>query len=230
MEISVAEQAAALTGAVALGIGVGALYDLLRLLRRRLRLRLLGSVLDLLFWAAVTAALFLYAIAATGGQVRLYVLLALFGGAVVYFLTLSPWVLSLGELLADGLAAGARLICLPARALGRGVKKFEKNLKNVFHYRRKWVKIKGTIEEMEGAARSGHARRKEGRSHARRKSRIVDQAPDPDSADRGGDLSAGAQQPNGTGTGTEGSVDPSGRGADPDQCRSGRRHRAQRRS
>lgn len=68
MEISVAGQAAALTGAIALGLGVGLLYDLLRLLRCRLRLPLLGPALDLLFWAAVTIALFLYVIAATGGR------------------------------------------------------------------------------------------------------------------------------------------------------------------
>ena len=91
MEISVAGQAAAFTGAIALGLGVGLLYDLLRLLRCRLRLPLLGPVLDLMFWAAVTLALFLYVIAATGGEVRLYVLLAVFGGAVAYFLGLSAW-------------------------------------------------------------------------------------------------------------------------------------------
>jgi spore cortex biosynthesis protein YabQ len=224
MEISVAGQAAALTGAVALGLGVGALYDLLRLLRRRLGGRVLGPVLDLLFWAAVTAALFLYVIAATGGQVRLYILLALFGGAVLYFLTLSPWVLSLGELLADALAAAVRLICLPALLLRRGAKKIKKTLKNVFHYWRKWVKIEAAIEGMEGAARSGHARRKEGRSHARSKSGIVDQNFDPGTVDRGGYFSAGAQQPNGASAGAEGSADPSGGGADPDQRRSGRRH------
>jgi spore cortex biosynthesis protein YabQ len=230
MEISVAGQAAALTGAVALGLGVGALYDLLRLLRRHMRGRVLGHALDLLFWAAVTGVLFLYAIAATGGQVRIYVLLAVFGGAVLYFLTLSPWVLSLGELLVDGLAAAARLICLPGRVLWLGVKKIKKNLKNVFHYRRRWVKIVSTIEEMEGAAQLGHARGKEGRSHANCKSRTADQGFGSDIADRRGYFSAGAQQPNGTGAGAEGSVDPSGGGTDPGQRRSGRRHRAQRRS
>jgi hypothetical protein len=81
MEISVAGQAAALTGAAALGLGVGALYDLLRLLRRHMRVRVLGHVLDLLFWAAVTGVLFLYAIAATGGQVRTQPLGPLFRGA-----------------------------------------------------------------------------------------------------------------------------------------------------
>ena len=41
----------AFAGAVILGFGVGLLYDLLRLLRGRLRLPLLGAFLDLLFRA-----------------------------------------------------------------------------------------------------------------------------------------------------------------------------------
>ena len=228
MEISVAGQAAAFTGAIALGLGVGLLYDLLRLLRCRLRLPLLGSVLDLMFWAAVTLALFLYVIAATGGEVRLYVLLAVFGGAVAYFLGLSAWVMSLGNLLADGLAFLARLILLPLRLFWLAVKKIEKNLKNVFHYRRKWFTIKATFEGMEDAARFGAARREEGESHACSKSRIVDQNSDPGAPDRRGDLSAGTQQPDGSGPGPERGSDQTGRGADADKRRPGRRHRAQR--
>ncbi len=119
----------AFAGAVILGFGVGLLYDLLRLLRGRLRLPLLGPALDLLFWAAVTAALFLYVIAATGGEVRIYVLMALFGGAVAYFLSLSAWVLSLGNLLADGLASLIRLILLPFRLMGLAQKKNQKFFK-----------------------------------------------------------------------------------------------------
>lgn len=174
MEISVAEQAAAFTGAVCLGFAVGLLYDLLRLLRRRLHLPFLGSVLDFLFWVVVTVSLFLFATNATGGKVRIYVLLSVFGGAVAYFLSLSAWILGLGNLLADVLALLGQLIRLPVRFLHFVVKKFEKNLKNLFLYRRKWFKIEAAFEAMEDAAQFGTAHEKEGECHASDQSKFAD--------------------------------------------------------
>ena len=58
------------TGALGLGVAVGVLYDIFRILRVRLRLPLLGGILDLLFWLVVTAALFLYTVTAGSGEVR----------------------------------------------------------------------------------------------------------------------------------------------------------------
>ena len=55
-------QALTFLGALGLGAGLGLVYDLFRLLRRRVRLPLLGPVLDLLFWVVVTAGLFLLSI------------------------------------------------------------------------------------------------------------------------------------------------------------------------
>ena len=67
MEISVSGQAAFLGGALVLGAAVGLLYDFFRILRVRVPLPLLGGILDLLFWLAVTAALFVYAVCASNG-------------------------------------------------------------------------------------------------------------------------------------------------------------------
>ena len=53
MTISVAQQAAALAQAAALGLAVGLLYDLFRVLRVRVALPLLGAVLDLSFWLSL---------------------------------------------------------------------------------------------------------------------------------------------------------------------------------
>ena len=174
MEISIAEQAASLAGAIVLGFAVGVFYDLLRLLRRRVRLPFVGGALDLLFWLVTVAALFLYATRATGGQMRIYVLLSVFGGAVVYFVTLSAWVLGLGNLIADGAAFLGRLVRLPFRFLYFCAKKIEKNLKNLFLYRRKWFKIEAAFEAMEEVARFGAARKEEGECHARDQSKPAD--------------------------------------------------------
>lgn len=203
MEISVAGQAAVFTGAVVLGLGVGLLYDLMRLLRRYIRLPLLGSVLDLLFWSITTAALFYFVIAVGDGKVRIYVLLAVLGGAAAYFFALSEWILSLGDLLADGMVALFRCVLFPIQLVGQIIKKIRKKLKNLFLYQRKWYKIKATFEGMEEVARFGAAHREEGGCHAIRKSRTVDQSSDSRTSDCCGDLSVGAQQSVGSGTGTE---------------------------
>ena len=72
MTVDVAAQGAALVQAVLLGLGAGALYDLFRILRVRVRLPLLGPALDLLFWLTLTVTLFLWSQWAWGGPVRLY--------------------------------------------------------------------------------------------------------------------------------------------------------------
>ena len=129
MEISVSTQAALLAGALLLGAAVGLLYDFFRILRVRIPLKLLGALLDLVFWLAVTAALFVYAVAAGDGAVRIYLVLGVLGGATVYFLLLSRWALKLGYLLADFLGVLWRLATLPVVAAGRLCKKIGKRAK-----------------------------------------------------------------------------------------------------
>ena len=79
MTVSVAQQGRGLCQALLLGGGFGALYDLFRVLRARLPG--VGAALDLLFWLAATAGLFLWSQTAWGGQIRLYgALFCLLGG------------------------------------------------------------------------------------------------------------------------------------------------------
>lgn len=58
MGVDLLDQALTFLGAAGLGTALGLVYDLFRILRRRVRLPLLGSALDLLFWALVTAGFF----------------------------------------------------------------------------------------------------------------------------------------------------------------------------
>ena len=67
MGISIQEQGWAMFQALLMGGAAGVLYDLLRILRVRVPVRLLGSLLDLLFWVLVTAGLFLWSLDAWGG-------------------------------------------------------------------------------------------------------------------------------------------------------------------
>ena len=76
MTVSVTDQALFFAGALVMGAAVGLLYDAFRILRVRVRLPLLGGVLDLLFWLVVTVALFVYTTTAGSGEVRLYIVAA----------------------------------------------------------------------------------------------------------------------------------------------------------
>jgi len=91
MTVSVTDQALFFAGALVMGAAVGLLYDAFRILRVRVRLPLLGGVLDLLFWLVVTVALFVYTTTAGSGEVRLYIVAAVLLGAAAYFWLLSRW-------------------------------------------------------------------------------------------------------------------------------------------
>ena len=90
MGFTIGEQLLSLGTALLLGVLVGLFYDGLRVLRSRLPIPLLGGLLDLLFWAAVTVALFCHALVMEDGVVRIYMAAGVFGGAAGYFLLLSP--------------------------------------------------------------------------------------------------------------------------------------------
>ena len=229
MEISVSAQAALLAGALLLGAAVGLLYDFFRILRVRIPLKLLGALLDLVFWLAVTAALFVYAVAAGDGAVRIYLVLGVLGGATVYFLLLSRWALKLGYLLADFLGVLWRLATLPVVAAGRLCKKIGKRAKKTFHYRRKWYKIKLISREMEEAHRQNADAAAGGKGHENQKSVHPDQAGGPGAAYR-----RGKRPVEPAGVDSAGSVRPDagpGGGSRPEagQRRLGRRRGKQRR-
>lgn len=90
MTVTVWEQAYSLLGGLLLGVATGLLYELLRCVRYRVRGRIFCALLDLLFWLLVTAALFLWSVAAGRGVVRLSICAALFLGCAGYLRFLSP--------------------------------------------------------------------------------------------------------------------------------------------
>lgn len=75
---------------VAIGAGLGILYDFYRVGERALQLRnLLTAVGDLLYWLVSTAAVFFTLLYCNWGELRLYVFLGLASGAFLYFRFLS---------------------------------------------------------------------------------------------------------------------------------------------
>nr|WP_158577960.1 MULTISPECIES: spore cortex biosynthesis protein YabQ [unclassified Butyricicoccus] len=77
-----------------LGVGIGAVYDMLRALRLHFRCGWAGvALLDTLFWASVLAALFEFGLIAAAGQPRGFVLLTAAGGVGLYLAALSETML-----------------------------------------------------------------------------------------------------------------------------------------
>ena len=121
MSVSLQEQISTLFSCLAMGLGVGLLYDLLRLVRLTLPRRTLQEILDLLFWLGACGMLFFCGIVFGNGRVRLYMALCLLLGATAYFLLLSPWT--------------RRALDILARAsVGKNFKKVEKNLEKVLFF------------------------------------------------------------------------------------------------
>lgn len=141
MTVDIAAQQAALLQAAALGLAAGLLYDLFRVLRCRVCLPLLGPALDLLFWLVLTGVLFLWSQWAWGGPVRLYGVVFLFLGGVLYFRLFSRWMLFLGYRIADLTTFLLGILALPLFALNRMFKKLKKLAKNIFLSAGKWYRI-----------------------------------------------------------------------------------------
>ena len=139
MTPDIAQQLQGLCRAVLLGGGLGVLYDLMRIIRRRLPLPLLAGALDLLFWITATAALFLFSHETWNGQVRLYGAAFCLLGAAVYFRGISPLVMGLLFLLTGVAGRLLGILTFPGRVLGRVFKRFGKFAKTSFLSRKNGV-------------------------------------------------------------------------------------------
>lgn len=129
-----ARQAAAFAGAVCLGAAVALAYDLLRLFRLLWKGRVWGGVVDAAYWVAVTVSVLGYTIELTGGEVEIYVAVAMLLGGWLYFWLLSP-VVRRGEgvLLAICRKVGW-ILALPWRTIKNVLKKFWKFAKKHFPF------------------------------------------------------------------------------------------------
>jgi spore cortex biosynthesis protein YabQ len=141
MGVAVSQQVFALTGALLLGLGLGLVYDLLRVLRSRWHSGGVGAALDLLFWFLAALVLVLWSVYALGGVVRVYIVLAMAAGVWLWFATFSPRFLELGRQIADECAHVAHTLTAPVRALAALWKKFLVFCKKIFSYWLSWYKI-----------------------------------------------------------------------------------------
>lgn len=98
MILSLHEQARLFLLCIALGGGMGLLYDCLRVFRHALRhKRFWVQAEDALFWLLAVFLVFGVFLRANSGEVRVFSLFGLFGGMGLYFLTLSRWVIAVSD-------------------------------------------------------------------------------------------------------------------------------------
>ena len=126
MEIPVSAQALTFAQGALLGLGLCLAYDLLRALRQLCPRT--GLAADALFGLLLTASFLSFALTAGQGQFRLYVFLAVFLTAVLYFLTLSPLMLRVFRGLFRLLGRILRTLFAPVRFFLKFLKKISKTL------------------------------------------------------------------------------------------------------
>ena len=98
MILSLHEQARMFLLCIALGGGMGLLYDCLRVFRHSLHhKRFWIQAEDALFWLTAVFLVFGVLLRANSGEVRFFSLFGLFGGMGLYFLTLSHWVVAVSD-------------------------------------------------------------------------------------------------------------------------------------
>ena len=120
MILSMSGQAWLFLSTVLVGGAVGLLYDITRIFRKTARHSGLAVQLeDLLFWMAATGLTFYYMLHRNYGEIRVFTLIGIAIGLVLYFVTVSRWVLIVSVAIVNYLkrvvTAAVRIILVPVR-------------------------------------------------------------------------------------------------------------------
>lgn len=168
MTIAIEAQALALAASLGIGAMLGLLYDLLRPFR-------LGAstcrewALDFLFWIVVTLTVFIFAPVLEDGQIRIYMLLGYFLGAVLYFCFVSKPVRTLCAVVARLWQRVVGLLLRPIRWIWSILKaplatffaQIRKKAKKLFSFVLQWFRIVKIRKQAASAARALSTRREE---------------------------------------------------------------------
>ncbi len=140
MENHVSQQLALLGLSALCGVAAAIVYDVLRAVR--LRRRALTHALDALYGLALLAGLSVFTRRWGGGELRLFMVLGILGGAGIYFLLPAHWLAPLWAFWADTCRELVRILLLPVRFALDLLKKFFRRVKKDFLFAKKYAKIK----------------------------------------------------------------------------------------
>ncbi|MBC8569802.1 spore cortex biosynthesis protein YabQ [Zongyangia hominis] len=89
-----------------IGAGLGAFYDVFRMIRLAVKnSAVIVFIEDALFFAVCALVTFFYMMQAMGGQLRFFILLGEFLGAVIYYFTIGALVMKISKLIIRGIKA-----------------------------------------------------------------------------------------------------------------------------
>jgi len=137
MELAVLFQLYQASMALLLGLAAGLFYDILRAIRHRIGRAGATVCLDILYWLIFAIALFIQTMIIGQGFLQLFLLLANFCGAVVYFIALSAQIRRVLEKTIDKLTWISLFLTKPMRIIwskcrnwtGRHKKDFQNRVK-----------------------------------------------------------------------------------------------------
>lgn len=145
MGIYITEQVRLFVLSVLLGFGLGALYDVLGAVRKRWQM--LTAVLDIGYCLCLLGSLFLFTLRQAQGQLRLFVVLGIVGGCVLFFTGLSPWLRPVWGFWVDCLVLLGEILAIPGKICGKIIKKLENFSKKLFYFGHKCSTIRYYILE-----------------------------------------------------------------------------------
>ena len=120
MILSMTGQALLFLSTVLVGGAIGLLFDLFRIFRKTTRhSRLAVTLEDLFFWVAATGLTFYYMLHRNYGEIRVFSLVGVAIGLVLYLATISRWVVAVLVAVVNYLkrvvAAAVRVVMVPVR-------------------------------------------------------------------------------------------------------------------
>ncbi|MBQ1375946.1 MAG: spore cortex biosynthesis protein YabQ [Clostridia bacterium] len=153
MGISVAHQTVVFLYSIVFGAAAAFLYDVFRVIRRRIRhLDLVVMAEDIIFWLAAFASLFVFVYNVNSGELRAFLMVGAAMGAFLYFACLSRPVSALlsaifavlEKIILFILRPFIKIIRFAAKKSKKSAKKtgnFLRKFKNLFKFRIKSAKI-----------------------------------------------------------------------------------------
>lgn len=136
MENYISEQLILFLRSALLGAVCGVVFDLLRAVRLR-RGGLITHLLDVVYVVSVLLALFLFALRQGQGEMRLYMLLAILLGIVLYFLLFAGFLRPVWSFWSEVLTSLLALLWRPVSLLLQLEKKLQIYIKKLFYF---WCK------------------------------------------------------------------------------------------
>lgn len=157
MEVDIAQQLRTLLLSISLGLGGALVYDLLRAVRlRKKKAKALTHLLDGVFVGAVACVLLYLCAIKGGGTLRLYMVLGILFGAVLWFVLPGPYCRELWAFWVDVAVQAVKLLVKPFAVIFSAGKKVAKK---VFLFSGKYATM-GTTKPLHIAV---YRRRKGGR-------------------------------------------------------------------